>query len=305
MPILRLLILALSLLHSFTTAHAAPESLATLPNCSLVPADWADGDSFRIRTKDGKEHTVRLYGADCLEWHVNDEADARRLREQRQYFGISRTGNSPEASITAAKNLGKSAADRTNSLLAKPFTVHTAFTSALGDGRHPRIYAFITLSDGRDLAAVLVSDGLARAFGVYRQSHDGKSREEYRESLRDLELLAARHNRGIWALTNWDNLTEERRTQRADDADLDLASSPKASPKSSTPLAINPNSASRDDLVKLPGVGEAMANRIIEGRPFQNANDLSRVPGIGPKTLEKLRPHLSFPPASTPPPKTR
>ena len=107
------------------------------------------------------------------------------------------------------------------------------------------------------------------------------------------------------AYPNWDNLTEERRTQRADDADLDLASSPKSSSKSSTPLAINPNSASRDDLVKLPGVGEAMANRIIEGRPFQNANDLSRVPGIGPKTLEKLRPHLSFPPASPPPAKPR
>ena len=305
MPILRLLLL-LSLVLSFTsTAHAAPESLVSLPSCSLIPTNWGDGDSFRIRTKDGKEHTVRLYGADCLEWHVNDEADARRLREQRQYFGISRTGNSPEASIAAAKNLGKSAADRTNALLAKPFTVHTAFTSALGDGRHPRIYAFITLADGRDLAAILVSDGLARAFGVYRQSHDGKSREEYREGLRDVELLAARNNRGIWALTNWDSLTEERRTQRADDADLNLASSPKSSSKSSAPLAINPNSASRDELLKLPGVGEATANRIIEGRPFQNANDLSRVPGIGPKTLEKLRPHLSFPPSSTPPPKTR
>ena len=305
MPILRLLLL-LSLVLSFTsTAHAAPESLVSLPSCTLIPTNWGDGDSFRIRTKDGKEHTVRLYGADCLEWHVNDEADARRLREQRQYFGISRTGNSPEASIAAAKNLGKSAADRTNALLAKPFTVHTAFTSALGDGRHQRIYAFITLADGRDLAAILVSEGLARAFGVYRQPHDGRSREEYREGLRDVELLAARHNRGIWALTNWDSLTEERRTQRADDADLNLASSPKSSSKSSAPLAINPNSASRDELLKLPGVGEATANRIIERRPFQNANDLTRVPGIGPKTLEKLRPHLSFPPSSTPPPKTR
>ncbi len=304
MPILRLLLLSLVLSFS-TTATAAPESLVSLPSCSLIPTNWGDGDSFRIRTKDGKEHTVRLYGADCLEWHVNDEADARRLREQRQYFGISRTGNSPEASIAAAKNLGKAAADRTNALLAKPFTVHTAFTSALGDGRHPRIYAFITLADGRDLAAILVSEGLARAFGVYRQPHDGRSRDEYREGLRDVELLAARHNRGIWALTNWDSLTEERRTQRADDADLNLASSPKSSSKSSTPLAINPNSASRDELLKLPGVGEATANRIIERRPFQNANDLTRVPGIGPKTLEKLRPHLSFPPSSTPATKPR
>jgi DNA uptake protein ComE-like DNA-binding protein len=37
-----------------------------------------------------------------------------------------------------------------------------------------------------------------------------------------------------------------------------------------------------------------MANRIIEKRPFSNAEDLLSVPGIGPATLKKLKLHLEF-----------
>jgi hypothetical protein len=48
----------------------------------------ADEDSFQIQTPEGQEHTIRLYGADCIEWHVSDDSDARRLRAQRRYFGI-------------------------------------------------------------------------------------------------------------------------------------------------------------------------------------------------------------------------
>jgi DNA uptake protein ComE-like DNA-binding protein len=40
-----------------------------------------------------------------------------------------------------------------------------------------------------------------------------------------------------------------------------------------------------------------MAARIISERekaPFRSAEELRRVPGIGPKTLEKLRPFVKF-----------
>ncbi len=50
------------------------------------------------------------------------------------------------------------------------------------------------------------------------------------------------------------------------------------------------NSASPEQLQGLPGVGPAIAQRIVEHRPFTSLADLLRVPGIGPRTLERLKP---------------
>ena len=267
----------------------AVEALTKLEACALVRTEWADGDSFLIRTGDGKEHTLRLYGADCIEWHVTDESDARRLREQRRYFGIVETGGSAAASIEVAKEFGKRAGERVAVLLKSPFTVTTAFADAGGDGKYRRIYGFVTLADGRDLAAVLVEEGLARAHGVFRKSPDGKLQTENEEAMHDVELKAARLGRGIWARTNWEKLPAERRLQREEEADLGLASGKEEAAKN---LVLDPNKAARDDLLKLPGVGERMANRIIEARPYKTVEDLLEVPGIGSKTLMKLRRYL-------------
>lgn len=54
---------------------------------------------------------------------------------------------------------------------------------------------------------------------------------------------------------------------------------------------ININTASADELVKLEGVGEAIAARIVEFRekngPFEKPEDLMKVKGIGQKIFEK------------------
>jgi competence protein ComEA len=282
------LVIFMAFLHLTSTGRGA-EPLTKLEGCRLVPTEWSDGDSFRIKTSKGKEHTLRLYGADCIEWHVTDETDARRLREQLRYFGISEMGKTVPASFELAKRFGKSAADRVSTLLQAPFTIHTAFADARGDGRHQRIYGFVTLADGRDLASVLVEEGLGRAFGVYRETPEGRSRDEYRETMRDLELQAAKRSAGIWAKTNWEKLPAERRQQRQEDAELSLATGKAEVPAN---MVLDLNSAARDDLLKLPGVGEVMANRIIEARPYQRLEELLEVPGIGAKTLERLRPYL-------------
>jgi competence protein ComEA len=56
------------------------------------------------------------------------------------------------------------------------------------------------------------------------------------------------------------------------------------------------NAAAWPELAQLPEIGETLARRIVESRsvegPFLDHEDLQRVRGIGPKTLEKLRPHL-------------
>jgi competence ComEA-like helix-hairpin-helix protein len=61
---------------------------------------------------------------------------------------------------------------------------------------------------------------------------------------------------------------------------------------------IDPNSASAADLERLPGIGPALAGRIVQDRgsrgAFSSPEALLRVPGIGPKILGRIRAYLSF-----------
>jgi competence protein ComEA len=56
------------------------------------------------------------------------------------------------------------------------------------------------------------------------------------------------------------------------------------------------NAAEWPELAQLPGIGETLARRIVESReaegPFLDQDDLQRVHGIGPKTLDEVRPYL-------------
>ena len=105
------------------------------------------------------------------------------------------------------------------------------------------------------------------------------------------------------------------------------ASSPPASPLDQR---IDPNTASWSELTRLPRIGEQIAKRIVEYREshrpatgsgsgttishraatvpatgsdiatsppvFTCPQDLAKVRGIGPKTVELISPHLKFPP---------
>ena len=59
---------------------------------------------------------------------------------------------------------------------------------------------------------------------------------------------------------------------------------------------IDINTADWIEFAQLPRIGETMARRIIESRaqdgPFKKHEDLCRVRGIGPKTLEQIEGHL-------------
>lgn len=261
---------------------AVAGELQEFADCRLVESGWADGDSFPVKLPDGKEIVLRLYYVDCNEVAAATETDQRRVRDQSSYFGID------DHQITLES--GRQAAAEVKKLLKKPFTVHTAFASAPGRSAKPRTYGFITLSDGRDLGEVLVGEGLARSYGVRRTAPDGLGAEATKAKLDDLELGAAIARRGVWARTDPQRLVALREQRRAEDRQLAEAFGLRPGEP------IDPNTATVDEIMLLPGVGEVLAERIVEGRPYKSVEDLRRVPGIGAKTFAALKDSLRIAP---------
>jgi competence ComEA-like helix-hairpin-helix protein len=69
------------------------------------------------------------------------------------------------------------------------------------------------------------------------------------------------------------------------------APGPPGRPSASGPDRIDVNRADETALQRLPGIGPALARRIVEARterPFRSLEDLGRVRGIGPATLARL-----------------
>lgn len=64
-------------------------------------------------------------------------------------------------------------------------------------------------------------------------------------------------------------------------------------------LPLRVNQATAAELEAVPGIGPVLAARIVAYRqangPFGSIDDLLNVPGIGQKTLERLRPYLLVP----------
>ena len=84
-------------------------------------------------------------------------------------------------------------------------------------------------------------------------------------------------------------------------ADLPTAGNParprRAPEPSLRPGALELDRATAPEWERLPGIGPSLAARIVADRaergPFRSPEGLLRVRGIGPRTLERIRPYLA------------
>jgi competence ComEA-like helix-hairpin-helix protein len=270
----------------------ARETWVTLKDCRLIRT--TDADSFHVMAQ-GKEYVFRLYFVDAPE---TDTAFPDRVQEQAKYFGIT-----PEQTL----QLGAHAAQFTKEKLSRPFVVRTCMQDARGQTK--RFYAFVESPEG-DLAELLVANGLARVYGSEAAPVGLTSPELEWEKLKRLEQDARQQKVGAWGVHSG-GMTRRlsKQPSKTGPGSFDSFFHPEraAEPSPSATAGLdNPrpsrdgaaasgekldiNTASPTELEALPGIGPALAERIIAARPFKSADDLRNVKGIGDKTFEKIRP---------------
>lgn len=164
-----------------------------LTDCCYVEWQANDGDSFRVRCGD-KGFTARLYYVDAPETNL---LHGDRTHEQSLHFGIT---------LDATMKAGEKAKARTKELLQKAFAIWTRWSTAGGRGRESRYYVMIEV-DGKNLAEILVGEGLARTKGMAPNLPTDEKGKAFMEHLDEVEDTARQKHLGAWATSNIETAT--------------------------------------------------------------------------------------------------
>ncbi len=131
-----------------------------------------------------------------------------------------------------------------------------------------------------------VGPALARAIVQSRQ-RGGPFR-----SLGDLRRVSGLGQKKISQLEPYTTLPESAVGDGTAATDGDAGS--RSAPAKARPNRVNLNRASAEELETLPGIGPSRAQAIVRWREehgrFRRVEDVLGVPGVGPATLERLRP---------------
>lgn len=294
----------------------AKQPWVVLQDCRLVRGESLDADSFHVKVG-GKEYIFRLYFVDAPE---TDMSFADRVKEQADYFNLK-----AEQTIT----LGEYAKRFTKEKLAQPFTVRTCMQDAMGRSKMDRYYAFVETSEGdlaellvtNGLARIHGAD--AQPAGLRSPERQWNKLRRLEAEAKQAKVggwgaasggMAARSAkaRPKTGPDSFDAFFHPEKLAAAEAANADIAASPSPSsliattpavraqsgsavaPFAGTPSAesiakLDVNAATSAELLAISGIGPVLARRIIEGRPYQTADDLMKVKGIGPKKYEQIR----------------
>ena len=161
-----------------------------LRDCQYLPdKKYNDGDSFKIKTKDGRFVEVRMYYVDTAESKDKPYDDyRRRVADQGKDFG----GLNYQETIA----LGKEAKDYAYSRLKDAeLTIYTSWEEVYESGRY---YAFVKLGNEEWWHETLVKKGLARIHTKGEELPDGTRYATHKKQLMELEKQARRSKVGAW-----------------------------------------------------------------------------------------------------------
>jgi endonuclease YncB( thermonuclease family) len=153
-----------------------------LTGCEIISHHNNDGDSFLVRWQD-QEFVIRIYFVDAPESNLRYRD---RVQAQADYFGIS---------LHEAVEVGHMATAYVEELLKDGFTVYTRWQSVFSTYQTTRKYGIVVV-EGRDLAELLVEQGLGRVHG---QRVKGMT-APVNARLQELEGIAKQEGRGAWAM---------------------------------------------------------------------------------------------------------
>jgi len=150
---------------------------------------------------------------------------------------------------------------------------------------------------GRELRAglifVLVSTALGGAFRGWERAHHPRF-EELVRSLVEADAASSSSSGGLSADTSGLS-SGDARVGTGTSRPGDHAHPRNAQPPG--PASMDIDRADTEELMRLPGIGPALAARIVAERrangPFGGPDGLLRVRGIGVKTLARIRPYMA------------
>ena len=150
------------------------------------------------------------------------------------------------------------------------------------------------------LIALLIGSGIT----IYKKKHprfapeliseehppnSSENQNQFDEATNDVELHVVDTSQEISESLTSSAVSNQMAENRSQDPELKISSNDQSFLKERIDL----NSASASELELLPQIGPILSQRIINYRKtkgkFQRIEDLVKVPGIGPKTFEKIK----------------